>query len=300
MAVPARHRPDAAPCRNRPPRPSLRSRRGHSLMVQRGHNLESRVAPGMALLANNLAARLGAVREDALYARVVFLFLGAPGLILALLLTLAVASSGRDRGVGIRPSCAYGALRSKLSSASRQPRRSSRGLSGALVGIVVGEFASRVILHEELLRAAAAPSLVVAAAAGLVLSLAAVLLPAWRDARLSTVVSRAAGDRQRASSPLGPCLSRCHLLAIAGASYWRSAAAGYQVVLAPEGVPATSVDYSSFLAPVFFWIGLGLLAVRLVGARIETRPPSSHGSWLCLPVPLPAPLPRPSGVRARV
>ncbi|XKM43594.1 ABC transporter permease (plasmid) [Rhizobium ruizarguesonis] len=63
---------------------------------ERGHNFEARVA-GAALLANNLAARLEAVREDALYARLIFLFLGAPGVILAVLLTLAVAGAGRDR-----------------------------------------------------------------------------------------------------------------------------------------------------------------------------------------------------------
>ncbi|MBB4245569.1 hypothetical protein [Rhizobium tropici] len=64
--------------------------------TERGHNFEAR-AVGTALLANNLAARLEAVREDALYARLIFLFLGAPGAILAILLTLAVAGAGRDK-----------------------------------------------------------------------------------------------------------------------------------------------------------------------------------------------------------
>ncbi|MGT2465171.1 ABC transporter permease [Mesorhizobium atlanticum] len=64
--------------------------------AEHGHNLEARVA-GAALLANNLATRLEAVREDALYAWLIFLFLGAPGVILAVLLTLAVADAGRDK-----------------------------------------------------------------------------------------------------------------------------------------------------------------------------------------------------------
>src|SRR5262249_40676024 len=55
--------------------------------INLGRNLEARLA-GSGLLANNLAARLDSVREDALYARVLFLFLGAPGVILSGLLTI--------------------------------------------------------------------------------------------------------------------------------------------------------------------------------------------------------------------
>ena len=60
------------------------------------NNFEARVA-GSAALTDNLAAQLDAVRADALYARVLFLFLGIPGVVLALLVTLAVASSGSER-----------------------------------------------------------------------------------------------------------------------------------------------------------------------------------------------------------
>ena len=59
-----------------------------------GHNLEAQMA-GQGLLANNLAARLDAVRSDALYAKVLFLFLGAPGIAVAILLTLTVTGAGR-------------------------------------------------------------------------------------------------------------------------------------------------------------------------------------------------------------
>ena len=49
-----------------------------STVTAEGRNFELRVA-GSALLANNLATILGAAREDASYARLLFLFLGAPG-----------------------------------------------------------------------------------------------------------------------------------------------------------------------------------------------------------------------------
>lgn len=57
-------------------------------------HLEAISAAG-ATVGNNLAARLEAVRSDALYARVLFLFLGLPGVTLAVLLTLLVVASGR-------------------------------------------------------------------------------------------------------------------------------------------------------------------------------------------------------------
>src|SRR5258708_11723549 len=63
---------------------------------QLARNFEARVA-GSAIVGDNLAARLDAVREDALYARVLFLFLGLPGAILAMILTVAVSATGGDR-----------------------------------------------------------------------------------------------------------------------------------------------------------------------------------------------------------
>ena len=65
-------------------------------VLGRAKNLEVRIA-GSGLIADNLAARLDATRSDALYARVLFLFLGAPGVAIAVLLTLAVAAAGHER-----------------------------------------------------------------------------------------------------------------------------------------------------------------------------------------------------------
>jgi len=44
-----------------------------------------------------MSARLEAVREEALYARVLLLFLGMPGVVLAVLLTIAVVAASLDR-----------------------------------------------------------------------------------------------------------------------------------------------------------------------------------------------------------
>jgi putative ABC transport system permease protein len=97
--------------------------------------------------------------------------------------------------------------------------------------------------------------------AGLTIAAAAIALPAWRDARASTVAGQRAqvGRRDRA-----PRWARCGLdvvaLAIAALVYWQASRNGYTLVLAPEGVPQVSVNWYALLAPVLGWIGGGLLA----------------------------------------
>jgi putative ABC transport system permease protein len=245
--------------------------------TERGHNFEARVA-GAALLANNLAARLEAVREDALYARLVFLFLGAPGCILAVLLTLAIAGAGRDKRrrdqalLRLRGATVDAVLRLAAAEAA------VAGVGGAVLGILLGALAAHFVLGVALLLSAAIPLLSVVAGAGVALSLAAILIPAWRDARSSTV----AAARRSIGNHRTPLWARGYvdlvLLALAAAFYWRSAASGYQVVLAPEGVAATAVDYTAFLTPVLLWTGSALFAVRLVGAGLlHGRPVIARG-----------------------
>jgi putative ABC transport system permease protein len=226
-----------------------------------GRNFEAR-AVGKALLANNLAVRLGAVREDALYARILFLFLGAPGVIMAVLLTLIVAASGAGRR---RRDEAL--LRVRGASAGQILRLSATeavmvGISGALAGGLLAEVSSRAVFGAGVLTRAGLPWLAAALVLGLGLSIAAILVPAWRRARHSTVVA-ARYVRETQPSLWARAYLDIVLLVLAGVVFWRSAAAGYQVVLAPEGVAATSVGYAAFLAPLLLWSGLGLLTVRL-------------------------------------
>lgn len=243
--------------------------------TERGHNFEARVA-GSALLANNLAARLEAVREDALYARLVFLFLGAPGAILAILLTFAVAEAGRDKRrrdqalLRLRGAALDAVLRLAAAEAI------IAGIGGVVLGLLIGALATHFVLGAALLRSVTVPLL--SAVAGITLSLVAILIPAWRDARGSTI---AAARRPIGEDP-APYWAGFYLdlvlLVIATALYWRSAANGYQVVLAPEGVAATAVDYTVFLAPMLLWTGLALLATRLVGYGLRNgRPVIARG-----------------------
>ena len=227
-----------------------------------GHNLEARVA-GQAVLANNLAARLDAARGDALYAKVLFLFLGAPGAALASLLTIAIARSGADRrrrdqsllrlrGGSIGQILAMSAVEAFLV-----------GASGAVLGLAIAGLASQLALGAALTAPAAWPWLVTAGLVGLVLALLAILLPAWAEARgLTVAAARMAVGTERA--PMWrKAYSDLVLVAVGALVFWRTASSGYQVVLAPEGVAAVSVDYAAFLAPLMMWASVGLLTVRI-------------------------------------
>src|SRR5205823_4480948 len=59
-------------------------------------NLETRLA-GSALVGDNLGTALDQARQDALYAQLLFLFLGVPGAIIAGLVTVSIASAGAGR-----------------------------------------------------------------------------------------------------------------------------------------------------------------------------------------------------------
>jgi putative ABC transport system permease protein len=227
-----------------------------------GHNLGLRVS-GQAMLGNNLAARLDAVREDALYARILFLFLGAPGVVLAGLLTVAVTFAGKDQRrhhqTILRLRGASRGMLLRLAAAEAL----ALWLAAAVFATVAADVLSRALLGTTLLRAGSLSALSLGIVTGLALALGAVVVPAWLDAR-SLTVARA---RQMAT-PERNSLWRVVrldfiLLSLSALIFWRTASSGYQVVLAPEGVSAAATDNWAFLSPLLFWVGIGLLTLRL-------------------------------------
>jgi putative ABC transport system permease protein len=110
---------------------------------------------------------------------------------------------------------------------------------------------------------------VIAALAGLVLAALTIGVPAWRDARGLTV----RGAREVVGRARRPLWTRLYLdlwlLIAAAVIYWRLVRSGYQVILAPEGVATISVSYSTFLAPLLFWVGAALLSWRISTAVLS-------------------------------
>ncbi|MGO4409984.1 MULTISPECIES: ABC transporter permease [unclassified Brevundimonas] len=228
---------------------------------QLARNFEVRAA-GAAVVGDNLAARLDGVREDALYARVLFLFLGLPGAILAVILTFAVSAVGGDRR---RREQAL--LRVRGASTARILRLQS------LEALVVSALAAVIALglvwavSRWMVDLPLGPRQAVVTGAalgvGVLTALVSVAIPAWREARIPP----AQAGRTRVGRAETPFWEQTWidviLLTLAGVVYWRATASGYQIVLAPEGVAQTSVSYEAFVAPLALWIGVGLLTTRL-------------------------------------
>lgn len=228
----------------------------YNVVDGRAKNVEARIA-GSGIIGDNLAAKLLGTQADALYARVLFLFLGLPGVILAMLLTLAVTTSGQTRRTREQA-----LLRIRgASTATLITLSSVEALVVAIGGIMCGIVAF-VALHPH-------PTLIdlqwlmAACVAGLLLAMGGITGPALVAAASGTVrASRAVVGRHGV-----PLWERIYLdiiiLAIAALAYWQTAASGYQVVLAPEGMPQSTVHYQAFLGPVLFWLGAALLSMRL-------------------------------------
>ncbi len=248
----------------------------YTYVQQLANNLEARLV-GVGIVGDNLAARLGGVRQDSLYARVLFLFLGLPGAVLAAVLTLAVAATGaarrrreqallRLRGASTSRILGLASIEAVLlASLGLALGLALAWLAGLLVGTNAGLFEATTWLWTLL-----------AAFIGLLLAGAAILLPAWRTARQATVVQA----RQAVGSERPPLYQRLGLdfvlLGVAGLIYWQAASSGYHLVLATEGVAQTAVDYTAFLAPFCLWLGGGLLTMRfarllLLRSKLLTR-----------------------------
>jgi|GEM_PF-6538282 len=62
-------------------------------------------------------------------------------------------------------------------------------------------------------------------------------------------------------------------LAASAVVVWLTGRNGYQLVLAPEGVPTISVSYWAFAGPALLWAGSALLAWRVADAALRARRP---------------------------
>ncbi len=234
-------------------------------------NLEARMA-GAALVGNNIGAALDAARGDATYATVLFLFLGLPGAVIAGLLTAAVATAGSDRqrrdqallrsrGASIRTLVTFAVAEAALAGTLG----AVAGVGGALVlGLAIfGSAGFGADVASALTWAA------IASAIGIGIALLVVAVPAWRNAKQLTVSGarmtyRRGGARARVG--LGLALV---LLGLAAVAYVAATQKGYQLVLAPEGVPSISVNYLVFVGPACLWIGSALLTWRCASVLLQ-------------------------------
>jgi putative ABC transport system permease protein len=230
------------------------------------HNLEARSA-GRLTVGDNLGAALDAARQDAAYAQVLFLFLALPGAVLAGLLTATITAAGAGRRRGEQS-----LLRSRGASARQVVRLATVeavlvGVGGTILGLAAASIVGRVAFGTARFGTTTATATAwagTAAAVGLSIATAAVLIPARRDLRHNTV----AAGRASVGTLRYPAWARygldVALLIIAVLVFSATSRNGYQLVFAPEGIPTISVSYWAFAGPALVWIGAGLVSWRLV------------------------------------
>jgi putative ABC transport system permease protein len=226
------------------------------------NNLAAKLA-GEGVTANNLAARLDGVRQDSLFSKVLFLFLGTPGAIVAILLTMLIVLSGSDRR---KRDIALLQMR----GASRSEILGMSGIEALLVGVigaVTGVALAAVLAPIFVSGALNAVEYYWFAAAGLggiFASLVVFLIPSWLALR-NTALENTVQPRTLAyAAPAWQIFGiDILLLALAWFIFWQVSATGYQVVAAPEGVATATVDYKAYAAPAFLWAGSALLLMRL-------------------------------------
>ncbi|MBU2667976.1 FtsX-like permease family protein [Actinoplanes bogorensis] len=232
------------------------------LVTRQANHLVAQVAGG-ALIGDNLEVALSAAREDAIYARLLVLLLGVPGLVLAAAIALLLISLRNDRQ---RRDLALLRLRGVT------PRRAAvllgavaliDGLLGTIVGAVLARAAGTVSL----------PWLAGGVAAGMLLALLTELAPVARLLRGgSPTVQDAATALPPVRSPL-PLRLGLDVILLCGSAvvFWLTARGGYQVVVVPEGIPVASVNYAALLAPALLWPGLALLIWRISALVLNRR-----------------------------
>ncbi|HET6938673.1 MAG TPA: ABC transporter permease, partial [Nocardioides sp.] len=226
------------------------------------NNLSARTS-GAGLVGDNLGASLDAAREDASYARILFLFLGAPGVVLAIGLTAAVTQTGAGR---------RRAEQAQLRARGAAPGQLLRlvlveAVLVGVLGVAVGLMGAALVAEWSW------PWALAAGLGGIAVSTLVVAVPAARDLR-----ALAAGQLARDVERTRPAWMRFGLdlvlIAVGLAVFWASGRNKYSLVLAPEGVPTISVSYWAFLAPGLAWLGCGLLCWRIADLVLV------RGRWL--------------------
>jgi putative ABC transport system permease protein len=251
--------------------------RAAAVDTQARNHFEATLA-GAGLVGDNLGAALSAAREDALYGELLFLLLGLPAFLVALAVTALV--------VGVR-----GERRVRELALLRLRGARTRELTTVVAGEAVAALAPGVALGWVVASVAGrwafghgGVSWPWFATGGLCLLAVIALLQAFTVRRLTSRGLEPMPGIRAVEVPLSgrPWPLRAGLdailLAAAAAVFWLVARGGYQVVVVPEGVPTTSVDWAALLAPALAWPGLALLVWRIVDVALaHARPLRTTG-----------------------
>jgi putative ABC transport system permease protein len=225
-----------------------------------------RVAPGQISVIDNLSDTLNAASGDAILAKILFLFLGLPGVVLAAYLS---------RYSGSLLAQAQRRERATLRARGAQPRHLVIALSytttliavlGAIFGLGLGALAVMVLLGPAAVKTASRESLLISAALSVVAGVATTALALYVPGRRALV--RETNEERRemevADAPFWLRLRLDMVLLATAAAVWivTELAGGFKPT-SSEG-QTVSLSFYTLLAPLLGWLGATLLGVRLL------------------------------------
>ncbi|HEY4845014.1 MAG TPA: FtsX-like permease family protein [Candidatus Dormibacteraeota bacterium] len=241
-----------------------------------------RIAPGQVAVIDNLTDALTSARGDAILAKVLFIFLGLPGVLLAAYLSryagsLLAQAQRRERAT-LR---ARGAGPAQLLQALTY-NTVAIGIVGSVLGLALGFAGLLVLFGRAALTSASSQSYLLSAglalAAGVVTTAVALYLPGRRA--LTREVSEERREMEAEQTVPGWLRLRLDLalLFVAAVVGTITYLAGGYKPTAAEG-QSVSLSFYVLLAPLLGWIGASLLGVRLLLGLAHRLPDSTRGRF---------------------
>jgi putative ABC transport system permease protein len=225
-----------------------------------------RVAPGQVLVVDNLSNALNVAKSDAIVAKVMFLFLGLPGVLLAAFLagyagSLLAQAQRREmailRGHGAQQRHLMRALAYKTVAVAILGSLMGLGIALLTLGAILGRASLLSAAPEDLISSAAA-----AAGAGVIATAIALYIPGRRSLARETTEERR--EMEVARPPVWMRLRLDFvLLAVAGAVEVITYLGGGFSPRQTEG-QALTLSFYVLLTPMLAWFGAILLGARLV------------------------------------
>jgi putative ABC transport system permease protein len=226
-----------------------------------------RIVPGRVAVIDNVSDALVAATSDSILAKVLFLFLGLPGVLVAAYLS---------RYAGGLLAEARRREQATLRARGAQPRHLISDLTytalgvavvGSALGLAVGLVTALVVLGPAALTSASKQSFLVSAivsvGAGIATTLLAVYLPGRR-----ALAREASSERREMEAPAAPPIwlrMKLDIVFLAAAALvWTitNLAGGFRIT--PAEGQSVSLSFYTLLAPMLVWLGVTLLAVRLL------------------------------------
>lgn len=227
---------------------------------------------GTFTVADDASAALAPIASDLAWGQILFVFLGLPGIILALVLARV---SSQAEAVELRRHASM--LRARGAS-SRQLASVLVGvevvvaLVGSVLGVVAGVILAALLFGGAL--ATADPVGRIAQTFALVVPTTTLLAVLVAAGTLRTLITQSVTmSRQEIQRPGSPVWKRLWLdvvMLVAGVlAYGWLSGGGIHPAITTEGNPTVTLAVTSFLAPLLLWLGGSLLLLRIAGAVVR-------------------------------